>query len=79
MKKLLHLEIEDSCENCPYCRYNPHYSMSHDSGYDCENDNALRGRIANDWELSSKIKTLKIPEWCPLPECSLYDSTLGAT
>jgi hypothetical protein len=68
-----------NCSECPYCEYDPHYSMSYDSGYDCK----LSGsRIIDDWEynntnnpnrLSLKTSSIPIPEWCELKD---VDETL---
>lgn len=60
-------EIVESCWDCPYHSYDSHYSMSTDSGYDC--DNAGK-RIIDDYESSAIHKAGKkipIPIWCPLP------------
>lgn len=34
---VLHLELE-SCDDCPYRKYNGDYGRSYDSGWDCRHD-----------------------------------------
>lgn len=56
------------CGECPFCEYDPHYSMSYQSGYDCKNEESKGTRIADD--KGSEIQDLEklpIPEWCGLP------------
>ena len=63
-----------TCFDCPYCRYDPYYDRSVDSGYDC----FLAGRrIIDDWDwdnpnnperLELKMEDIPIPDWCPLRE-----------
>lgn len=53
--KILHIEIE-SCNTCPYQRYDPDYGTCYDSGYDC----SLTGkRLVNDGELKTYKKKKK--------------------
>ncbi len=72
MRRRLELDI-NTCEDCPCLRYNVYYSMSEDSGYDCENINAPHTRIINDSDIKKEIKksgkkwNYEIPDWCPLP------------
>lgn len=65
MAKLIKIIIKN-CGECPYHEYDPHYSMSYNSGYDCK----LTGnRIADD--IGSKepdLENLPIPNWCKLVE-----------
>lgn len=49
----------NNCRECPFCNYDPHYSMSKDSGYDCSNPNSQVTRIADDWEISKYNKRLE--------------------
>ena len=56
-----------NCGECPFKEYNPHYSMSYNSGYDCTNPDSKGTRIAND--IGSKepnLEVLSIPDWCGL-------------
>ena len=64
-------EIIKSCSDCPYCKYDPHYNGSKDSGYNCSL--AKRRRI-DDQELDKidKVRGIPIPDWCPL--CPFSDS-----
>jgi hypothetical protein len=57
MKKLLKVIVVDTCDDCPYCSHDPHYGMSYDSGYDCQEI----GRLVNDCALDRYNKELK--EW----------------
>jgi hypothetical protein len=51
MIKLLHLEIHDTCEKCPYCRWS---EICHE--WYCDNNYKV--------SVTSLLK--EIPEWCPL-------------
>jgi|WetSurMetagenome_2_1015567.scaffolds.fasta_scaffold14813_16 hypothetical protein len=70
MKKLVINNIK-TCEDCPYFQYDPYYSMSTDSGYDCKKESR---RIIDDADMMEHVKgvnryknePIKIPEWCPL-------------
>lgn len=55
MIKLLHLELHDDCNNCPYCRFS---NINHD--YYCTNDYAPQDAPAHPLLES-------FPDWCPLP------------
>ena len=68
-------KVIHSCSYCPYCNYDPYYSRTQVSGYDCV-FNGCR-RIINDWEwdnpgnpnrLNLKYDDIPIPDWCPLPD-----------
>jgi hypothetical protein len=61
--KILSLKIEN-CEQCPYNHYNPHYSRSTDSGYDCTISNR---RIINDGDFFGFSK-ITIPSFCTLTD-----------
>ena len=84
MAKLLKKRIK-SCQDCPYCRYDGHYSMSEDSGWNCEHDEGSANRIADDgavdeWEQSRKKNKgphplTVIPEGCPLPDAETIDKS----
>jgi len=60
MKKRLDILIENTCHNCPFCVYDSHYTLSNDSGYDCEHPNGQK-RIADDYVIEDH--TRKIGEW----------------
>jgi len=47
-KKKIEMTIEGSCSSCPFCSYDPHYTRSTDSGYNCTHSDAPRERIADD-------------------------------
>ena len=64
--------VAGSCHNCPYCRYDSYYSMSTDSGYDCEHEDG--GRIADD----SQIEIYRRKKNADLPILSLRQSSLKA-
>lgn len=65
--KLINVKVYDTCAECPYCQYDPHYSRGKDSGYDCYNTDSFK-RIIDDYEIdTNKYKWPPIPEWCPLP------------
>ena len=73
-KKVIYKEVS-TCDDCPYCEYNPYYSFGTDSGYDCTFGGGRR-RIIDDWDwdnlnnpdrLILKYDGIPIPEWCPLP------------
>lgn len=49
------IELND-CESCPFLEYDPHYSMSYDSGHDCK---LLGERIANDCTISKYNDDMK--------------------
>ena len=74
MKKIVKIIVESTCKSCPYCRYDPYYDISHNSGYDCEHPESIYyKRIVDDWEVdNSNNKKPKgwppIPKECPLPE-----------
>ncbi len=55
-----------TCEECPYFRYDPFYSMQTDSGYDCWNNDAPHMRIINDSQIGKIKWNYEIPDWCPL-------------
>lgn len=75
MKKLV-LKIKN-CSECPYCRYDSHYTMSKDSGYDCSKKHK---RIIDDWEYNNTNNPnrlvqdydnhypIPMPNWCPLED-----------
>lgn len=52
MIRLLHLEITDTCENCPF--YNIDWDNCAKSGIDI--GSSRRGPVG------------QIPDWCPLPK-----------
>ncbi len=58
MIKLLHLELHDTCEDCPYFYENIN---NEDFGCDpiCNNPDC--------WETYLDLDDLKFPKWCPLP------------
>jgi len=58
MKKKYTGVVTNTCHNCPFCKYDPKYGMSYDSGYDCNNG---IGRIANDCTLDKYREDLR--EW----------------
>ena len=62
--KIINLYV-NVCDDCPYLNYDPHYSMSTASGYDCEHDKG--GRIIDDHQWKNGQKII-IPDWCPLPD-----------
>ena len=57
--------VTDSCHNCPYSEYDSHYSMSYDSGYDCNHADG-KGRIADDWKIDQHRKKIEEAERLPL-------------
>lgn len=75
MKKL-ELEIKN-CSECPYLTYDPHYSMSRDSGHDCKKSHR---RIIDDWDYNNSNNPKRmVKDWdnnypIPIPEwCELFD------
>ena len=73
MAKRVIKQTISSCEECPYCQYDPDYGRSYDSGYDCNHFKSDVGRVVDDWEVSNtNNKNPKgwpeIPEGCPLPK-----------
>jgi hypothetical protein len=56
MIRLLHLEITDTCGDCPYCTYS---NIDHE--YFCDNQDT-----SHSVDTTSLLNS--IPEWCPLPE-----------
>lgn len=56
MKKRLELVIQDTCDSCPFCICDAHYSMSYDSGYDCDhpdfNHKKHSRRLADDYDFT---------------------------
>ena len=56
--------VTDSCHNCPYSRYDSYYSMSTDSGYDCEHEDG--GRIADDSQIEIYRRKKEEAERLPL-------------
>ena len=59
MTKILHLKIEDTCENCPYLLYDNEWG-----GYHCDLAHKQMMFTENckyEWEE-------EIPTWCPLPD-----------
>ena len=75
MSKIINLEV-NSCQDCPYCQYDPDYNIGHDSGYDCRHPKInypQSNRIVDDWEVDNpRNKNPKgwppIPNWCPLED-----------
>jgi len=71
--KKLDILVRGVCYNCPFCRRSEYYSVSEDSGFDCENPEGFM-RIANDKEVreytsgKTKKNPMWIPDWCPLPD-----------
>lgn len=61
MAKII-FKVVRHCGECPYIKYDPHYSMSRDSGYDC---GLVGGRIIDDSEIKKDTKK-EIPAWCEL-------------
>jgi hypothetical protein len=68
--KILYLEIE-KCSECPYHNYDAHYSMSKDSGYDCDKMSPYK-RIIDDYDLN-RGKEMLVPEWCPLMDIDNFE------
>lgn len=61
MAKLI-FKVVRYCAECPYIRYDAHYSLSRDSGYDC---GLSGGRIIDDSEIKENTR-VEIPSWCEL-------------
>lgn len=66
MIKLLHLEITDFCERCPYCRFDNEWG-----DYDCWNEDCPKnpkhpGSLAH-LDRNQSNSHIPIPDWCPLP------------
>ena len=59
-------KVINHCGECPFCDYEPSYSIGYDSGFDCKNDDSTKTRILNDFE-KKIISQIPIPEWCGLP------------
>jgi hypothetical protein len=68
MKKI-NLQISN-CMECPFCHYDGHYTMSQNSGYDCEHHlSPYPSRIFDDNnENILTLHTKGIPDWCPLED-----------
>jgi hypothetical protein len=58
--KIVHIEIKDNCEECPYLRFDPEWGS-----WDCKLGEHFfihdLDRRKYEWEIG-------IPDWCPLPE-----------
>ncbi len=71
MRRRLEMDIA-TCEECPWCRYDAHYDMSRDSGYDCTNLKTVHSRLVDEWDVCNQNNKKPkgwppIPDWCPLP------------
>ena len=78
MSKQISVVVE-SCQECPYCRYDSDYGRSYDSGYDCDHperpgdSSRSSKRIVDDWDVNNSNNPKPagwppIPSWCPLSD-----------
>ncbi len=56
--KIIEIHVVDTCRGCPYCQYDSYYNMGQDSGWDCNHDDAPRGRIADDTLIEKHTESL---------------------
>ena len=70
MKKIV--DLINSCLDCPFCQYDPDFTIGCDSGYDCKKSGI---RIVDDGMISTSTWP-KFPDWCPLPEATKADQIL---
>lgn len=68
----------DSCDDCPFLRFNPDYNIGYDCGWDCGHDEggfriadegSVQEREENKWHGTVECRIGQpFPDRCPLPD-----------